>query len=97
MTTANKYRPSSYKEKLSNRPECKNWWVGYDEQPGVQAMFCSVCEKWAEISKGNHVHQMWIKDLLKNSKQSTEKNYKCMKNLAKSPKCHYHILPPKFS
>ena len=31
-------------QKLSYRLEYKkdNWWVGYDEQPGVEGMFCSV-------------------------------------------------------
>ena len=34
-------------------------WVRCDDQPGVEGMYCSECEKWAEISKGI---QTWVKE-----------------------------------
>ena len=32
-----------------------------------------MCQKWEEVSKGNHVHQTWIKAPFKNWKKATEK------------------------
>ena len=60
---------------MGYKPEYKraHWWVRYDDSPGVEGMFCSVCEKWASMPKGNRVHQTWIKAPFKTWKKATEK------------------------
>ena len=75
MSTINRNTPNLYLLKLCYRPEYKKtyWWVKYGEQPGIICMFYSVCEKWAEISKGNCVHKMWMKIFFKTWKKSFEK------------------------
>ena len=72
-TTATKNR--HYKQNMGYKPEYKRayWWVRYDDSPGVEGMFCSVCEKWADTPKGNRVHQTWIKAPFKTWKKATEK------------------------
>ena len=54
MSTTSRSTASLYLQKLCYRPEYKKTYccVKYDEQPGIKCMFYSVCEKWAEISKG---------------------------------------------
>ena len=43
-----------YKTEVVYRPEYKtaHWWVGYDEQPGVEGLISSMFDKCAEILKG---------------------------------------------
>lgn len=64
-----------YKQNMGYKPEYKraHWWVRYDESPGTEGMFCSVFEKWADVPKGNRVHQTWIKASFKTWKKATEK------------------------
>ena len=64
-----------YKQNMGYKPEYKraHWWIRYDETPGSEGMFCSVCEKWADTPKGNRVHQTWIKAPFKTWKKAPEK------------------------
>lgn len=72
-----------YKQNLGYKPEYKrtHGWVRYDDSPGVEGMFCSVCEKW----KGNCVHQTWIKATFKTWKKATEKLRE--HGVTNSPRC----------
>lgn len=65
----------NYKHNMGYKPEYKraHWWVRYDETPGIEGMFCTVCEKGADIPKGNRVHQSWIRAPFKTWKKATEK------------------------
>ena len=71
-----------YKQNMGYKPEYKraHWWVRYDESPGTEGMFCSVCEKWADIPKGNRVHQTWIKAPSKHGRKQP-RNYESMNSL----------------
>ena len=62
-SSASAMKNKKYKQNMGYRPEYKraHWWVRYDDSPGIEGMFCSVCAKWADIPKGNRVHQSWIK------------------------------------
>ena len=52
-----------YKQNMGYKPEYKraHWWVRYDESPGIEGMFCSICEKWGDIAKGNISHNLRIR------------------------------------
>ena len=54
-----------------------------NQQTEVNTMLCLVCEKWAEISMRNQVHQMWIKAPLKKKDSQIKKIY-CLVGIAYS-------------
>ena len=74
-TSQSAMKNKQYKQNMGYKPEYKrtHWWVRYDESPGIEGIFCSVCEKWADIPKGNRVHQTWIKAPFKTWRKATEK------------------------
>ena len=54
----------------------------YYVQTDVSGMLCSLCDKWAEISKGSCVHQSGSRLFSSFVKKATEGLYKLLKSLS---------------